>query len=403
VHPSRSTSSVPRPPSTPTSPNTLTFQRALEEVRREAERNPPADVDPPDPDPSDSDHGSDHSDIFLDDDNDGMSTTTALVDIKAGLPEDFSGRSEDSRRWILAMSTYFSMCGSRYTDKQMKLILLNKMSKGQGADFSEGWLSKIADINVPDDQKTKELIVYDFEKVFLPTDKTSRAQAALADLRMEGPPFRGDFHGFHSSFELEAGKSRVEDENVLKDLLRQAVSTDLAFKMTSLENEPKTYKDWLTKAGQFYDVTQQLKKLRSGSHTYVPSGGYRSSLTTHRNPNAMDVDTLRLSPTQCVEHMRSNKCFICHKVGCRSNKHPCPGRKATTHPPASPSSSFVRANTVSEPAMATENPLLDYARRLNISEKEAVHSLGIVYGELDQDGTIAESGSVEEVVAHVGF
>jgi len=46
---------------------------------------------------------------------------------------------------------------------------------------------------------------------------------------------------------------------------------------------------------------------------------------------------------------------------------------------------------------------LDYARRLNISEKEAVHSLGIVYGELDQDGTIAESGSAEEVVAHVGF
>jgi len=73
---------------------------------------------------------------------------------------------------------------------------------------------------------------------------------------MEGPPFRGDFHGFHSSFELEAGKSGVEDENVLKDLLRQAVSTDLAFKMTSLENEPATYKDWLMKAGQFYNVTQ---------------------------------------------------------------------------------------------------------------------------------------------------
>jgi len=67
------------------------------EVARSSPRNPPADVDPPDPDPSDSDHGSDHSDIFLDDDNDDMSTSTALVDIKAGLPEDFSGRSKDSR------------------------------------------------------------------------------------------------------------------------------------------------------------------------------------------------------------------------------------------------------------------------------------------------------------------
>jgi len=243
--------------------------------------------------------------------------------------------------------------------------------------------------------------VQDFEKVFLPTDKTSRAWATLADLHMEGLPFKGDFHGFCSSFELEAGKSGIEDENVLKDLLRQAVSTDLAFKMMFLENEPKTYKDWLTKAGQFYDVTQQLKKLHSGSHTYVPSGGYRSSSTSHRDPNAMDVDILRLSPTQQAEHMHNNKCFICYKVGCHSNKHSHPGNKTTTRPPASTSSSFVRAATIPDPA--EENLLLNYARRLNISEKEAVRSLGIVYGELNQDGTIAESGSVEEVVAHMGF
>jgi len=57
-------------------------------------------------------------------------------------------------------------------------------------------------------------------------------------------------------------------------MLRQAVSTNLAFKMMSLENKPKTYKDWLMKAGQFYDVTQQLKKLQSRNHAYVPSGGY---------------------------------------------------------------------------------------------------------------------------------
>jgi len=243
----------------------------------------------------------------------------------------------------------------------MKLILLNKMTKGQGTDFSKGWLSKIADDNVPEEHKSKELIVHDFEKVFLPTDKTSRAWAALANLCIEGSPFRGDFHRFHSSFELEAGKSGVEDKNVLEDLLRQAVSTDLAFKMTSLENEPKMYKDWLTKAGQWYDVTQRLKKLHSGSHTYVPSGGYRSSLTSHHDPNAMDVDILQLSPTQHVEHMCNNKCFIYHKVGCHSNKHPHPGNKMMTRPPTSTSTSFsfVRAMVVPNPS--EDNPLLDYA------------------------------------------
>jgi len=57
------------------------------------------------------------------------------------------------------MSAYFNMCGPRYSSKQMKLILLNKMSKGRGTDFSKGWLSKIADDEVPEDNKTKELIV----------------------------------------------------------------------------------------------------------------------------------------------------------------------------------------------------------------------------------------------------
>jgi len=68
----------------------------------------------------------------------------------------------------------------------------------------------------------------------------------------------------------------MEDQNVLKDLLQQAMSTHLAFNMTSLENKPKIYKDWLTKAGQFYNVILHLKKLCSGNHHYIPSGGYCS-------------------------------------------------------------------------------------------------------------------------------
>jgi len=69
-----------------------------------------------------------------------------------------------------------------------------------------------------------------------------------------------------------------------------------------------------------------------------------------------------------------------------------------TCPPSTASSSFIRASVVSE-----DNPLLDFAWKLNILEKEAVCSLGIVYGELNQDRTAAEFGSSEEVVVHVGF
>jgi len=126
-----------------------------------------------------------------------------------------------------------------------------------------------------EDEKRKELIILDFEKIFLPMDKTSRAWAALADLHIEGTSFKGDFHGFYSAFELEAGKSGVVDKNILKDMLQQAVSTDLAFKMTFLENELKMYKDWLTKAGHSLMLSSNSRScILVTTPTYVPSGGY---------------------------------------------------------------------------------------------------------------------------------
>ena len=137
VRPSCSTSSTTHTPSTPPSPNARAFQQALEVARNSLISLPsplhPHSTPPGPPDPGSSDSSSDsdseHNNIFLDED-DNMSTTTALVDVKAGLPEDFSGCSEDARRWILAMSTYVNMCRPQYTSKQMKPILLNKMSKG---------------------------------------------------------------------------------------------------------------------------------------------------------------------------------------------------------------------------------------------------------------------------------
>jgi len=53
-------------------------------------------------------------------------------------------------------------------------------------------------------------------------------------------------------------------------------------------------------------------------------------------------------------------------------------------------------------AVSESNSLLEYTWKLNFTEKEAVCSLGIVYGELNQDGTPAES-RFSEMVANMDF
>ena len=70
-----------------------------------------------------------------------MSTPT---EIKAGLSEDFSGRNKDATCWLLAMKAYFGMNNHIYKDdKTIMLVFLNKMSKGRGGTFTEGWYIKL--------------------------------------------------------------------------------------------------------------------------------------------------------------------------------------------------------------------------------------------------------------------
>ena len=113
----------------------------------------------------------------------------------------------------------------------------------------------------------------------------------------------------------------------------------------------------------------------------------------------MDVDAIQLAPIQHAEHMHSNKCFICHKVRCCTNKHSCPGNG--NRPASCAPFSFIC--TIMDIPVPKPSLLLDYAWKLNITEKEALCSLGIVYGKLNQDGTPAELGSFEEVMAHMDF
>jgi hypothetical protein len=52
------------------------------------------------------------------------------VELKARLPDDFSGNAEDAARWLLAISAYFAMNATIYSDDTKILTTLNQMSKG---------------------------------------------------------------------------------------------------------------------------------------------------------------------------------------------------------------------------------------------------------------------------------
>ena len=89
-------------------------------------------------------------------------------EIKATLPEEFSGEPADTNRWLLAMGGYFALHKDKYSEEAKTYIFLNRMPKGRGKAFSESWLSKLLDDKVADSKKTIQKIIESFKAAFSP-------------------------------------------------------------------------------------------------------------------------------------------------------------------------------------------------------------------------------------------
>ena len=112
---------------------------------------------------------------------------------------------------------------------------------------------------------------------------------------------------------------------------------------------------------------------------------------------AMDVDRIYLTPTQWAEHLRNNKCFICHKVRCSTRNHP--GTKGRTpiktYQPQNQRPHNVRnTDTPPTPETPCTQPIDEVASYLNVmctnknlSNQDVLQSLQIIFDDsLDKQG-----------------
>ena len=79
------------------------------------------------------------------------------------------------------MKAYFVMNNEVYKDDSTTvLIFLNKMSKGRGDTFTEGWYLKLANLAIPDSEKTFKKICKVFEEVMqLAIDETAECRSQM--------------------------------------------------------------------------------------------------------------------------------------------------------------------------------------------------------------------------------
>ena len=322
-------------------------------------------------------------------------------EIKTALPAPFSGKTSEVSRWLKAMDTYFLINPTIYSSDELKLaLILSKMGTEKGITFLEKWYDKLQNSMLKPEDKTLAKFVEDYNENFNPLDAKIRARRDLAKLIQkpgkdkDGTPNDG-FQEFINEFENLSTKAKFEDKltavTQFSTDLDQQISTMILF----MQNPPNTLEEWIAKAKTFHNQKLCIDKLRKGvrySNFRTPNS---PSTRTSLDPNAMEVDTVRLkklSPQEQAKCMREGRCFQCRKTGhdarnCRTKMNFTPG---PSHPPQQ--ILHMEEAPATPPAVKPKpSPFANYARSLEKSEEELLQTLKLCYEDLDEEVKAAET------------
>ena len=335
------------------------------------------------------------------------SNTTRTAEIKTALPGPFSGKTSEASRWLKAMDAYFLINPTTYSSDELKLaLILSKMDAGKGIAFSEKWYDRLQNSTLKSEDKTLAKFVEDYNENFNPLDAKVRARRDLSKLVQvpgkdeDGTPNDG-FQDFVNKFENLATKAQFEDKLTAVTQFSTGLDRQLSTMILSMQSPPDTLEEWIAKAKVFHNQKLRIDELKRGTRYSNFRTPYSPSSRTTADPNAMDVDTVRLkklSPQERAKCMKEGRCFRCRKTG-----HDARNCRIKTNSTETPRTSQ-QIRTTEEPQVITEkslitpspknpepSPFATYAQSLGKSEEELLQTLKLCYEDLDEEVKVAET------------
>ena len=332
-----------------------------------------------------------------------MSTNTS--EIKAALPEHFSGESDDAIRWIDAMEAYFSINPSTFKDDNTKSVtMLNKMNQGRGKYFAGVWLKKLADSKVQAADKDWKTIKKAFEDMFYPYHLEETARDELNDLRQTPTRKNDGFQTYLSKFQYLVEQSQAGDTPEVRRLFANRLDPQLSTMIYSMEKVPDTLKAWMGKAVDFHRQKARILALKKGHG--LPLSSFTSGSSATKDPDAMDIDTIRLkklSPADRARCIREGLCFRCRKKGHSANE--CRSTQAPRKPKGNLHSQIIRnaetttPSSSTTPTIASATPIDLFIQNLTTkgkSPEDILQTLKICYEEDEENVAAATTFSDDE-------
>ncbi|KIJ10256.1 hypothetical protein PAXINDRAFT_16702 [Paxillus involutus ATCC 200175] len=186
------------------------------------------------------------------------------------------------------------------------------------------------------------------------------------------------------------------DQGALIEWYLRALHPSLSTQIFHMEKAPTTLEGWITKAKYFNVQNKRIKSLKQGRPFF---NNFSSNSSCRHDPNAMDVDAVRLSPSQRADYMKKGLCFVCGKQGHRSTDH----KKGKV---PSDNSLTPKVRKAEIPAPTPSDPISIYTVELkkNISQKEILNVLKTCFAENEEEeGTNDEQVSVSRISLESSF
>ena len=207
------------------------------------------------------------------------------------------------------------------------------MGMGKGVAFSETWYDKMVNATIKPDKKTLAKFMDNYDKNFCPFNIKKRAHQNISKLYQkpgkdeDGTP-NDSFQDYINEFQNLATKAKFKDKLMACTLFSASLDQQISTMILSMAALPDTLEEWLDKAKSFHSHKLRIDDLRSGNCSYTFCPHQTSSSCLSHDPNAMEVDFVKLKkliPPEYAKCMREEHCFKCRKVGhdaknCRSSR-----------------------------------------------------------------------------------
>ena len=255
-------------------------------------------------------------------------TKTKHTELKIGTPAEYNGKHETALSWLNSVRVYVLINKEVYDNDDKRVVFaLSHMKKR----VTQGWASDYfeqAMAQQPVTFGTFEEFIKNFKKDFTPIDSVGSAIAKLRTLSQ-----KNSVEEYISEFRTAAVRSKITDNAALIEFFSTGLKHALVHRILGMDTVPTTIEDWYAKASHFDN--QWLKAKAITAHSNPSYGGNRNSsnkkkfyqkpsFQKERDPDAMDVDVVRLSKEDRDRYIKEGRCFNCSSKGHMSRE--CPNK-----------------------------------------------------------------------------